>query len=296
MGMEFEPERSERMDDERGDDQRDDAALEVSDLRPRIGRRTRGSGAGRAPRQIVVTLDARFARTVALVGLALVVTLGVLLANSPALRTAAGAALANPKSTPTEGRFTIVSSGSVQFTVVATIPSPTPFPTPTPFTPPLGPVPASCAPSATQPSVGGIPNGATAVGSGSVWLDAFDGARATIAIARDASDAYSLYGWPIRFALAFKSGFTQPVTLRGESLADGHPLWILFGDPIGDPDGTPVPVFTLDPGDAQSLGVNGDSTGTRWWNGSLYLPGSGCFALEASWPGGQWRAVFAAGR
>jgi hypothetical protein len=284
-------ERSERMDSEREDDQRDDAALEVSDLRPKARWRTRGSGVGRAPRRIVVTLDARFARTVALVGLALVVTLGVLLANSPGLRAGIGTSLAGPTATPTAARFTIVTGGFVQITVAAAIPSPTPFPTPTPFAPPLGPIPTTCAPSATQPSVGGIPNGATAVGAGSVWLDAFDGARATIAITRDASDPYSLYGWPIPIALAFKSGFTQPVTLRGDSLADGHPLWLRFGDP----DGTPVPLFTLDPGDAQGLGVNGDSTGTRWWNGTLYLPGSGCFALEASWPGGQWRTVFAAG-
>jgi hypothetical protein len=283
-------ERSERMDGEREGDQHDDAALEVSDLRPRAGQRTRESSAGRPPRQIVVTLDARFARTVALVALALAVTLGVLLANSPGLRAGVGAALAGPTATPTEAAHAAISGGSVQITVVTVIPSPTPFPTPTPFAPPLGPAPASCAPSATQPSVGGF--GGTAVGAGSVWVDGFDGARATIAITRDASDPYSPYGWPIRFALTFKSGFTQPVTLRGESLADGHPLWILFGDP----DGTPVPLFTLDPGDAQDLGVNGDATGTRWWNGRLYLPGSGCFALEASWPGGQWRAVFAAGR
>lgn len=292
--MEFQlgkPGRSERMDGEREDDQRDDAALEVSDLRPRAGRRARGSNAGRAPRQIVVTLDTRFARGVALVALALVVTLGVLLANSPGLRSGIGTALVGPTATPTEARFTIVSGGSVQITVATAIPSPTPFPTPTPFAPPLGPVPTSCTPSATQPSVGGF--GATAVGSGSVWVDAFDSARATVAITRDASDPYSPYGWPIPFALAFKSGFTQPVTLRGESLADGHPLWFTFN---GAEEMTPVPLFTLDPGDARGLNVSSDRTGAHWWNGSLYLPGSGCFALEASWPGGQWRAVFAAGR
>lgn len=279
------------MDDEREDEQYDDAALEVSDLRPKAGRRTRGSGAGRAPRRIVVTLDARFARTVALVGLALVVTLDVLLANSPRLRAGIGTSLAGPTASPTESRFTIVSSGSVQITFATVIPSPTPFPTPTPFAPPLGAIPTNCTPSATQPSVGGF--GATAVGAGSVWVDAFDGAHATVAMARDASDPYSPYGWPIPFALAFKSGFTQPVTLRGESLADGHPLWFTFD---GAEEMTPVPLFTLDPGDARGLNVSSDRTGVHWWNGSLYLPRSGCFALEASWPGGQWRAVFAAGR
>lgn len=284
------------MDGEREDDQRDDAALEVSDLRPKAGRLAHGSGAGRASRQIIVTLDARFARGVALVALALVVTLGVLLANSPGLRAGIGTSLAGPTATPTESRFTIVSSGSVgsiQITVATAIPSPTPFPTPTPFAPPLGPAPTTCAPSATQPSVGGIATGATAVGADSVWVDAFDGARATIAITRDASDPYSLYGWPIPFALAFTSGFGQPVTLRGESLADGHPLWFTFN---GAEEMTPVPLFTLDPGDARGLNVSSDRTGAHWWNGSLYLPGSGCFALEASWPGGQWRAVFAASR
>jgi hypothetical protein len=32
------------------------------------------------------------------------------------------------------------------------------------------------------------------------------------------------------------------------------------------------------------------------WFDVLYLPGAGCYTLQASWPGGGWIVNFAAGR
>jgi hypothetical protein len=170
----------------------------------------------------------------------------------------------------------------------APTPTVTPFPTPTLVAPPIGPVPADCARSSTGPQVGVLSptEGVSAVGGPSVWVDGFVvSSPATISIAYDMNGAYSAWGWPVYTALAFKDPFTAVVTLTGSDVRTGAPLWWSFSN------APPAPSFTIDP---QKQGHSGGS-GALWWTGTLYLPGSGCYVLSTSWPGGGWTVHFAAG-
>ncbi|HEV2459162.1 MAG TPA: hypothetical protein VGS80_12455 [Ktedonobacterales bacterium] len=176
-------------------------------------------------------------------------------------------------------------------TRVLATPTPSPFPTPTLVAPPIGAMPDNCAPSPTGPPLGGGHGVIYAVGAGPVWVDGFDGATAFVAISRDAAGPYSEYGWPVYTALALKVPFEEAVTLRGSDLRTGAPLWFTLTS-AGPETGLVVPLVTVDP--RQSIDSI-DST-AHWWNGLLYLPGAGCYTLQASWRGGGWTVHFAAGR
>ncbi|HKT37177.1 MAG TPA: hypothetical protein VJR48_02330, partial [Ktedonobacterales bacterium] len=54
-----------------------------------------------------------------------------------------------------------------------------------------------------------------------------------------------------------------------------------------------APLATIDP--AHGLAHTRDA---RWdiWSGVLYLPGAGCYIVQANWPGNGWFVDFAAGR
>jgi hypothetical protein len=175
-------------------------------------------------------------------------------------------------------------------------PTPSPFPTPTLVAPPLGAIPGTCTPSPTGPPRGGGHTITYAAGAGPVWVDGFDGPTAIISIARDAAGPYSEYGWPVDTALALKGPFNEAVTLRGSDLRTGAPLWFSLTN-AGPETGLVVPLVTVDP--QQSIDSI-DSTARwwngLWWNGLLYLPGAGCYTLQASWSDGGWRITFAAGR
>jgi hypothetical protein len=167
--------------------------------------------------------------------------------------------------------------------------------TPTPGTafvgPPIGPMPTVCNTSPTRQPVG-PPTAGNAVGADPVWVDGFDGATAAIDIAAHATGPYTSRGWPVLIVLAFKHPFSAKVALEGESLPAQTPLWLSFQGPNG---GTPPSVgFTMDPQEQQNLYPSGDSTAAFWF-GSLFLPGAGCYALDARWDGSNWRAIFAAG-
>ena len=55
----------------------------------------------------------------------------------------------------------------------------------------------------------------------------------------------------------------------------------------------------LAPGERGSAGfvmwLGADGAGRDMWSAILYIPAAGCYALDASWPGGSWRVTFAAG-
>jgi hypothetical protein len=183
--------------------------------------------------------------------------------------------------------------------LLATAPTPgptatvTPFPMPTLVAPPVGPVPADCAQSPTSPSVGLPPGkGISAVGGGPVWVDGFvEGVPpATLAISPDTPSAYTAWGWPVEIVLVYKDPFTAVVRLTGSDVRTGAPLWWSFVGPFYTP---PDPSVTFDP---QQQQITSGGGGAVWWYGKLYLPGSGCYVLSASWPGRSWTVHFAAGR
>ncbi|HEV2459931.1 MAG TPA: hypothetical protein VGS80_16355, partial [Ktedonobacterales bacterium] len=126
---------------------------------------------------------------------------------------------------------------------------------------------------------------------GTVWMDGFvEGLPATIALSPDTPSAYTAWGWPASIELAFKDTATAVVMLTGSDVRTRAPLWWSFPSTTNIP---PLPSFTFDP---QQQGARSGGLGAVWWTGTLYLPGSGCYVLSASWPDGSWTVHFAAGR
>jgi hypothetical protein len=186
-------------------------------------------------------------------------------------------------------------------------PTTTPFPTAAPIptaalvAPFLGSAPTDC-PSSTANSlpVVGIPNqGTYAVGGPDIWVGGFEGPLAVMSITRDTTDQYSQWGWPVAIALDLKDPFHAPVTLVAHDSATKSPLWWAFavndGYVVAAIYTVPVATVTIDPQQNQGLDWSDDGV-SKWWNGTLYLPGAGCYTLRASWQGGSWTATFAAGR
>ena len=175
------------------------------------------------------------------------------------------------------------------------------YPTPTLVqgTPPTpGPPPRSCTPAAPWPSYVSKESGSFggAIGASPVWAVGFDGPQANKLLR-----GYSRYGWMTFVDFYVEPGVTAQVIVSGERLSDSVPMWISVSDVretnfgqrapsvrvILNPQERGLPVY-----DNLSRGIGED-----WalWSGVLYLPAAGCYALEASWPGGSWRVTFAAG-
>ncbi len=163
-------------------------------------------------------------------------------------------------------------------------PSPIPTPTPTPIPPPLGPIPRDCPPGPTpQPILPGI---GPVIGGPPVWAAGFDGPHAAIYLV---PEAFNQYGWGRKIIWEVGPNYTHLVTLHGANLQSGARIRFQFLD--GDPTTSPV----LDPQDPDHPG---SAVGGDWneWGSGMFLPTTGCYYLEASWPGGHWRITFAAGR
>jgi hypothetical protein len=203
---------------------------------------------------------------------------------------------------PTPTASTLIFAPEPPLSLAATpFPTSAPVPTAALAAPSLGSAPTDC-PSSTATSlpIVGIPNQRTyAVGGPDVWVGGFDSARAVMSISRDATDQYSQWGWPLGIALDLKGSFHAPVTLVAFDAATNSPLWWAFAvneDYVVPAAYTvPAPAFTIDPQQDQGLTWRDDGT-AKWWDGTLYLPGAGCYTLHASWQGGGWTATFAAGQ
>ena len=272
--------------------QPDDFQLEVSDLRGQA--RAGGSsmdGDSAAPwyrQRVQVPRPLVIATLVVMLGLILLVTTPI----GSALR------VFGPRPTPT--------SGAIVQIVYPTAPPPTvtPYPTPTLIAPAVGSVPANCppgaalvdfAPTAIIPGVGG----------GDVWVvglvgpsgNATSGQRATAKIGgpQAINSAYTSAGWPIQMMVLARTDFAQTVTITGHDLRTRYSLW--FSPDSNQPDAIAeaAPAATIDFSDYGSLG---GTSGGQWkiWFGVLYLPGAGCYTLQANWPGDGWVVNFAAGR
>jgi hypothetical protein len=168
----------------------------------------------------------------------------------------------------------------------------------------MGYVPSTCPPG--SPLVN-FDAGATVPGVGGqgVWLvagafvdfagapGAIVGQSATAKIGSLPPSDYTLAGWPVQVQVLVQSTLTQPLTLTGQDLRTAYPLW--FSSDANNPGAIDeaVPLASIDPSQVASSTVDG-----RWkiWFGVLYLPGAGCYQLQARWPGGGWRVTFAAGR
>ena len=153
----------------------------------------------------------------------------------------------------------------------------------------IGSAPLTCAPLTTA-GTGGI-------GGSPVWVSGFEGSmkdnQASLYVSHG---SYTRYGWKRQFFIDIEPGVTGKVFLRGERLSDGSPLWISVlktGQSYYDSKVTPSVSVTLDPKQPGHPDI--EDTGWSVWGGVLYIPAAGCYALDASWPGGSWRVTFAAG-
>ena len=210
-----------------------------------------------------------------------------------------GSALAivglRPAPTPASARIVVL-------TPALATPTPSPYPTPTLVAPAIGPVPTTCPPG--SPLVAFDPTATVpGVGGQGVWLvaDAFLGASgggnlghgATAELGSLPPSEYTLVGWPVQVMVLVQVDLTQPITLMGHDLRTTYSLW--FSADANNPGAIDeaAPLATIDPSQVASSTSNG-----RWkiWFGVLYLPGAGCYRLQASWPGGGWTVNFAAGR
>ena len=188
---------------------------------------------------------------------------------------APGGPPANPS--PAVHQTVLVSTPSI-------LPSPAP-PTPTPTPPPLGPVPQDCPPgSLLHPPLNGF---GPVLGGGKVWFDGIGGPHAVIQFT-GIDDYTSPYGHTRKLVWEVGPPPVGLVRIRGENLRTHQPLWFQFDD-------TPTTDAVLDP---QHPNHPVSVVDISWaeWGSYLFIPAAGCYTLSASWPGGQWRIFFAAGR
>jgi hypothetical protein len=178
-----------------------------------------------------------------------------------------------------------VPHGSLSPTVAQ--PSSTPPPTSalTVTPPPLGSVPQNCSPGAVPHTV--FSQLGPVVGQAPIWAAGFDGPHAVLRIPTS-YDTYTQYGWTWKLVWEIGPHFSQKVTLHGVNLRTGVPLWFQFNGPE-----TPAPVLDPQQPTHPAAAAGGDYAE---FGSYLYIPTADCYALDATWPGGQWRILFAAGR
>lgn len=128
------------------------------------------------------------------------------------------------------------------------------------------------------------------VGRAPAWLAGFSGPPATL----DGPYNYAPgYGWDRNVLFVLQRGFKGTVTMYGGSVLGHAPLWlgaVELGAP--DPSGRRL---TLQ---AKRQKAFAGGAGPRQWPtfpGGITVPHTGCYYLEATWPGGTWRVTFAAG-
>lgn len=177
--------------------------------------------------------------------------------------------------------------------------SPTPSPTativpgPLPAAQPLGPPPSSC-PASPQPETISFPDGFGTYGSGVrlmgkdiVWIPE----PSFPTVAHLEQQGYTQ--WPtLSIVWALGPDATDAVSVRATNIQNGEVLWWVHGTP---PD-LSSQTLALDaevPGPATYEGI--PEKGWQQFQSSLLIPQAGCYALDATWAGGSWQMVFAAG-
>ncbi len=164
-------------------------------------------------------------------------------------------------------------------------PSPTAPSSPVALNPPPATCPSPLATPAAQPPLSGT------IGADAVWVGSFTGAHATMNITQKPFAGLTRYGWPVLITVLVRSDFDHPVTISGADLSTGHTLWWSFPPTDEAPGITPSTSNTFTPQHPAP------GAPVFWFTsyGTLFLPGAGCYSLQARWPHGGWKFVFAAG-
>lgn len=128
--------------------------------------------------------------------------------------------------------------------------------------------------------------GSEALGNAPVWVASFDGtaARPTVYFDEQYYRAFTSSGWAWHVLLIAQAGTAGTIELRGSDQRRGAALR------LGTDTAETTTALTF--AAAQPVWSVG-----RWleWPAWIFLPGAGCYTLDARWPGGSWRLVFAAG-
>ena len=190
-------------------------------------------------------------------------------------------------------------------TTSAALPSKTPAaqsepsPTPSPFggaSAQLGPPPQTCSPSSIHTLKTISSHFGPAVGAGAAWGVGFSsslqGPLTLVWVGDDTSD-HIQDGWSHKLLWIVATHLQGAVTIRGGNLQTGTPL---FPDAVYAETASTPTTLILNPNDpaVSSQNPNQDDQWTQF-PGGLTVPGAGCYALQASWPGGSWHLTFAAG-
>lgn len=137
-----------------------------------------------------------------------------------------------------------------------------------------------------------IPGNKRQFGNFPIWLSGLGGANTILHLQPNfVSHTQDWQGWIIHFQVNVKMRYTSLILL---TIIDvNHISSPLLLDPTN---GTHTWRIVLNPSKPQhSIGTSGNKyIGT--WDMSLYLPGAGCYALNAAWAEGSWEDIFAAGR
>jgi hypothetical protein len=183
--------------------------------------------------------------------------------------------------------------------------TPTPLPPrPSPVALLLDPPPTDCLASQPPPNTlsvtnqFGIPGMGKLLGSPPVWITDFSYPVSPLHL-----EVGGYTDWP-QWKVVWEVGpnDTQPVHLQVRNLRTGDLAW--WGS---QPDTWVGQTFLLDPKEPDVNGpgwYHGFHSGYpgalagQWneWGSAFLISRAGCYALEATWPGGQWSILFAAGR
>lgn len=183
---------------------------------------------------------------------------------------------------------------------VTTTGQPTLVPTPSPFggaSAQLGPLPQTCPPGSIHSLNTISPAFGPMAGAGSAWAGGIISYKqvplALTWAPGDVLNEHNQYGWGHKLLWVVATTLHGSVTIHGTNLNTGAPVYP--NAEYAKNSSTPT-TLVLDPGD-QSV-ISQDANRDEQWTqfpGDLTIPGAGCYALEAVWPGGSWRMTFAAG-
>jgi hypothetical protein len=168
---------------------------------------------------------------------------------------------------------------------------------------PLGPAPTDCPASPAlqtftmQNFGGGFSGTFTALGASPVWQLGIGDGSSPIALYGDSSQP-----WPsTKVMWVVGPNYSEPVTLTGQDMRSGTPIWFQVypnnGVPTSDPNADSVYTAhaVLDP-NAPNRGGATNSTG-HWgiWGIGLIALAAGCYEIKAAWAEGSWSAIYPIG-
>lgn len=147
------------------------------------------------------------------------------------------------------------------------------------------PVPFEC-------PAGVMPGRTRQIGNFPVWLSGFGQPNTVLHLPSTfVSDLKNWSGWVVNFQVKVKLRYTNLILLSIDDVY--HLSTPLLRDPS---DGSHDSRIIINPTTPQHvLGPTGQRE-IRSWDISLYLPGAGCYMLNASWEEGNWEVIFAAGK